>query len=320
MNAQSQTPTPPGQNAPRRWRGVVMFTVGAALVVAAVLSVASQGAGLTGVIDALRATPRSLVALLLALPFLNWLCSAASFHVLTNRYGKVGVVEMGAVIASAWLLNYLPMRPGLLGRVAYHKKFNDIPIAASVQVLALSIGLSGVVIIVMITLLPLLGGQAATHVASPATQTWITLTIPALLGVAATLWLHARSAPSWRFISAAVFKFADLLVWTLRYWVCFAVVGVEISPTQAAGIAAVTQLVLLIPLAGNGLGLREWAVGLVASSLPTWFAGAAAAPTRVEGLSADLVNRAAELFAALLVGLWGTMVVARKAAGERKQP
>ena len=297
-----------------------MFTIGAALVIAAVVSVARQGAGLTGVIDALRAAPPSLVAILIALPFLNWLCSAASFHVLTNRYGKVGVVEMGAVIASAWLLNYLPMRPGLVGRVAYHKKVNDIPIAASVQVLAISIGLSGVAILVMITLLLMLGGQSSAAGSTPGLHMWIALTIPAILGVTVALWLRARSSSSWRFIAGGVFKFADVLVWAVRYWACFAVVGVELSPTQAAGIAAVTQLVLLIPLAGNGLGLREWAVGLVASSLPTWFAGAAAAPTRVEGLSADLVNRAAELFAALLVGLWGTMVVARKAAGERKQP
>lgn len=297
-----------------------MFTIGAALVIAAVVSVARQGAGLTGVIEALRASSPRLVALLIALPFLNWLCSAASFHVLTNRYGRVGAVEMGAVIASAWLLNYLPMRPGLVGRVAYHKKVNNIPIAASVQVLAFSIGLSGVAIVVMIALLLLLGGQSSAAGATPGSRTWIALSIPAVLGLAAGLWLRARAAPSWRFISAGVFKFADVLVWAVRYWACFAVVGVELSPTQAAGIAAVTQLVLLIPLAGNGLGLREWAVGLVASSLPTWFAGAAAAPTRVEGLSADLVNRAAELLAALLVGLWGTMVVARKAAGERKQP
>lgn len=297
-----------------------MFTIGAALVIAAVVSVARQGAGLTGVVEALRASSPRLVALLIALPFLNWLCSAASFHVLTNRYGKVGAVEMGAVIASAWLLNYLPMRPGLIGRVAYHKKVNGIPIAASVQVLAFSIGLSGIAIVVMIALLLLLGGQSGAAGTTPGPRTWFALTIPAVLGIAASLWLRARSLPSWRFISAGVFKFADVLVWAVRYWACFAVVGVELSPTQAAGIAAVTQLVLLIPLAGNGLGLREWAVGLVASSLPTWFAGAAAAPTRVEGLSADLVNRAAELFAALLVGLWGTMVVARKTAGERKQP
>ena len=147
MNSGAPNPRPPGNPAPRRWRGVIMFTLGTALVVAAVVAVARQGAGLTGVVDALRTSPSWLVALLLALPFLNWLCSAASFHVLTNRYGKVGAVEMGAVIGSAWLLNYLPMRPGLVGRVAYHKKVNNIPIGASVQVLALSIGLSGATVI-----------------------------------------------------------------------------------------------------------------------------------------------------------------------------
>jgi hypothetical protein len=212
------------------------------------------------------------------------------------------------------------MRPGMIGRVAYHKKVNDIPIGASVQVLAFSIGLSGVAIVIMLVVMLLLGGQSSAQGTMPGARTWIALCIPAILGTIATLWLRARASVSWRFFAGGVFRFADLLVWAVRYWTCFAIVGVDLSPTEAAGIAAVTQLVLLIPLAGNGLGLREWVVGVVASSLPTWFAGAAAAPTRVEGLSADLVNRAAELLAALLVGLWGTMMVARRAAGERKQP
>lgn len=294
-----------------------MFTIGAALVVAALVVVARQGAGLAGVWDAARDSPAWLVALLLVLPLLNWLCSAASFHVLTNRYGKVGAIEMGAIIASSWLLNYLPMRPGLIGRVAYHKRCNGIPIAASVQVLAFSIGLSGVAIIVTLASLLLLGAQAGSQGAAPGLRTWFALSVPAILGLAGTIWLRARSSSSWRFVGAGVFKFVDVLVWATRYWACFSMVGVELSPTQAAGIAAVTQLVLLIPLAGNGLGLREWGVGLVASSLPAWFAGGAAAPTRVEGLSADLVNRGAELLAALVVGLWGTMMVARRAAGAR---
>lgn len=320
MSADAPGPPPSDQPTPRRWRGVILFTIGALLAVAAVVAVATQGAGLSGVIDALRKSPPPLVALLLALPFFNWLCSAALFHVLTNRYGKVGAIEMGAVIASAWLLNYLPMRPGMIGRVAYHKKVNDIPIAASVQVLAFSIGLSGVAIVIMLVLTLLLGGTSSAQGATPGARAWIALCIPVILGTIATLWLRARASVSWRFVAGGVVKLADLLVWGVRYWACFAIVGVNLSPTEAAGIAAVTQLVLLIPLAGNGLGLREWVVGVVASSLPAWFAGAAAAPTRVEGLSADLVNRAAELLAALLVGVWGTMLVARNAAGGRKKP
>ena len=94
----------------------------------------------------------------------------------------------------------------------------------------------------------------------PDLRAWSSLTIPGIVGVVAALWLRARSRASWRLVGAGVFKFADVLVWTVRYWACFAIIGVELSPTQAAGIAAVTQIVLLIPLAGNGLGLREWAV------------------------------------------------------------
>lgn len=322
MNAfePSEPPSgPPTNERPkRRWRGVVIFSIGAILVVAAIVAVARQGSGIAGIVGAVRNSPAWLVVFLAALPFLNWLSSAASFHVLTSRYGRVGAVEMGAVIGSSWLLNYLPLRPGLIGRVAYHKKVNNIPIAASVQVFAFSIGLSTVAIVVMLASLFLLNWQtSATGRTWPA---WIAMSVPAFAGGVASAWLRARSSPSWRFVAGGALKFADLIVWAARYWACFSIVGVDLTPTQCAGVAAVTQLVLLIPLAGNGLGLREWAVGLVASSLPAWFAGGAVAPTRVDGLSADLVNRGAEVVAALLVGVWGTIVVARRAArvDERK--
>jgi len=60
----------------------------------------------------------------------------------------------------------------------------------------------------------------------------------------------------------------------------------------------VSILISLIPLVSNGLGIREWVVGLLAPVLTTlelsW------------GVTAELINRAAELIVITIVGLLGT--------------
>ena len=69
-----------------------------------------------------------------------------------------------------------------------------------------------------------------------------------------------------------------------------------------------------VPLMGNGLGVREWAVGLVGPMLPTWMSAASGGLSRGLGLSADLMNRGFELAAALPVGLVCSALLARKQA------
>ncbi len=52
---------------------------------------------------------------------------------------------------------------------------------------------------------------------------------------------------------------------------------------------------MLVPTGGNGLGVREWAIGLAAPLLTDY---------QIElGLTADLVNRAAELVVIVVAGL-----------------
>ena len=104
-------------------------------------------------------------------------------------------------------------------------------------------------------------------------------------------------------------RVADLIVWTLRYWVVFAIADSPVSMAQAAAVAAVSQVAMSVPLVGNGLGLREWAVGLLRASLPAWYGVAAASSA---GLTADLVNRAAELLVAVPVGLLCAAAVTRR--------
>jgi hypothetical protein len=104
----------------------------------------------------------------------------------------------------------------------------------------------------------------------------------------------------------------DTLVWMGRYAVMFALLGREITLPQAAAIAAASQAAMQVPLVGNGLGVREWAVGLVAPVLPSWMNATSGGLSRGLGLSADLLNRGFELAAALPVGLICTALLGRR--------
>jgi hypothetical protein len=129
----------------------------------------------------------------------------------------------------------------------------------------------------------------------------IALAAPAALGAAITLALVPSGR--WWFPTVFLCRYADMLIWVARYWVVFRLVGAPVSIAAATAIAAVCQITLNIPIVGNGMGLREWAVGLTASHLPRGLFGASGQMQMSSGLAADLVNRVAELAVALPMGL-----------------
>ncbi|MCA9299560.1 MAG: hypothetical protein KDA28_10865, partial [Phycisphaerales bacterium] len=100
-------------------RRLIAFAIGLLLIIAALVAVATQRHALRAALDSLGSAPWWMVVLLIVLPLGNLVTVSTSFAVLTNRYGRVGWTEMLALIASAWLLNYLPMRAGMVGRFAY---------------------------------------------------------------------------------------------------------------------------------------------------------------------------------------------------------
>jgi hypothetical protein len=97
-----------------------------------------------------------------------------------------------------------------------------------------------------------------------------------------------------------------------RYFVVFALLQRPLTIPEAAAIAAASQAAMQVPLVGNGLGVREWAVGLVGPVLPSWMNAASGGLSRGLGLSADLLNRGLELVTALPVGMACTALVARR--------
>jgi hypothetical protein len=260
---------------------VVTSIVGIALFIAAITILATRRDNLADALDAARHAPPWLITAVVLLPIANWLTVSMSLALLTRRFGHVRSTEMAALTGSAWLLNYLPMRPGMLGRMAYHKRYNNIRIKDSARVLIESLAFGGIALALLLAIawvIPLRGVSLAAAVAAPAI-------------IAAVVGLIRRS----RLAAGFAFRYVDVLIWVARYAAVFALIGHPLSLRDAVLVASVSQIVLLLPLAGNGLGVREWAIDLAAAS----------------GLLADVVNRAAEVLVAVPVGLLCGAIVAK---------
>jgi hypothetical protein len=291
------TPAPARLGRILRSRGRLLGSIaGLALLAAAVWAAAAEPEAWRAVASA-RSDWR-LWSVAIALPALNWLVVSLSFLPLLRRYGRIEASETAALIGSAWLLNYLPMRPGLVGRLAYHKVVNKIPVRAAAAVTIIGMVGTGVGALLLLVVAAALGPGASG-------SAWtLGLTLPGVVIAGATAATWARGSEIWRLGAALALRYVDVLIWAGRYTVTFALVGSPITADTAVALAVVSQIAMLVPIAGNGLGLREWAIGLTAAS----FAGL----DPQAGLAADLVNRAVEIAVAVPVGLVSAKVVSRR--------
>ncbi|MEM7622522.1 MAG: hypothetical protein AAF235_04900, partial [Planctomycetota bacterium] len=280
----------------RRTAGAVISVV---LFAAAIYAVLTQRGQLEDARGAIAGAPPLLIAAAFALPVVNLVLVSAAFRVLTLRHGHVGRIEMLSLITSAWLLNHLPMRPGMVGRFAYHKKRNGIRLADTGRVLVESIVLSATAVVLLFAVAILL---SSTREPLSTQATVLLVASPAAAGGLVTAALAMSGSSWWRYAAAWSLRYADVAVWVARYAVVFALVGAPLSVDRAVLVAAVSQAVLLVPIAGNGLGLREWAIGLTAEA----------------GLIADVLNRVAELTLAVCLGLPAGWDVARRLSQPRQ--
>lgn len=280
----------PSSRARSRARLVAQI-VGYLLLVGAIVVAATQGDSWGEVSDRLRTASPSLVALLAGCVFANLALTGLVFSVLMRPYGRVGLWEMQWLIASSTLLNLLPLKPGLVGRVAYHRSVNGIPIAGSIRTIIEGLALSGLAVSLVLT------GQLIA-------QEWgggvVWSLAPALV-----IGLAFAAVPRTRRRGIALlFRIADLVIWAIRYWAVFHIIGQPLQPTAALAMASAAVLASALPLAGNGLGLREWVIGLLAPTL----AGCDVSL----GVTADLIHRVAELVILAPAGSLATLWVMRR--------
>ncbi|RMH25633.1 MAG: hypothetical protein D6692_10750 [Planctomycetota bacterium] len=292
-----------------RWVAWAGFALGVGLLIAAVGMVAvRQPDAWRQLLDRLADAPLWAGAFILLSPVLNWLLVSSCLWMLLRRHGRLGWGEMNAVVGSAWLLNHLPMRPGLIGRVGYHKLVNGIRVRDAVESTVWSLVLAGVSGAMGLTLafaIPV-GSGAGGSVAVLGGP----IVVVGLLAAAASA--SGRGRWAW-LLGALSLRYADMALWAARYAVVFMVMGLEVGPVQIILVTGVSQVAQLVPIAGGGLGLREWLVAITAGA-------AAGSMDRAfdAALAGDLVNRAAETLAVIPIGLIGSMIVARTVSRVRR--
>lgn len=282
---------------------IVGAFLGLLLLAAAVAAIASRRSAAEQALGALVDAPTWMFFALAFSVAITPLLTATVFWILTRRYGRVGFGEMWSLILTAWLLNYLPLWPGMFSRVAYHRLVNGIPVRDSARVIVqagvltgISSALIGVLVLAVALPLGLTGWSAAVVGVSGG------LVCAAL----ALLTCRSQKMPlACRYLGATAIRTLELSVWALRYALAVRLVGGEVSADGALTIAALVQIAMLLPIAPNGIGVREWAVGIAAGG----FAVGIASET---GLAAGLLDRGMEVLIAVPLGLMAAGWLARR--------
>lgn len=302
------------------------FAVGLLLIIAAIWVVATQGDSLRAAWHSIQNASPWLIAAVLLLPLSSMVITTTIFWLLTRRLGRVGWWEMSALIGSAWLLNMLPFKPGLIGRIAYHKAISGIPISKSIAVvvIAMAVGTIGIALTLLAVAISMPGDAHAGLrwlVAAGATLVAIIATLVAkrtFRGAFRQL-IHGRLGELGLCIALRVI---DTLLWALRYLLAFELIGVPVDYRSCIIFAGVSQIAGQMPVQ---LGLREWTVAIAAGIFgpSSAAAGNLAAPTPtiasavsvqgvLPGLQADLLTRAAEIACAVPIGVMSYLWIARK--------
>ncbi len=279
----------------RRLARPIGVTVGILLMACAVVFAVLERAQLAEALAKLRDPPPQTLALMLGCVLAGIALTGLLFHVLIARFARVPWWEMQALVASTTLANYLPLKPGLIGRVAYHKVRHGVSPVQSARTILEAVGLTFAAAMTAVSLL------------------WLCQTLELPVGLvffSPLLALVARLFPVGRTLALGfVIRSAEVFLWALRYWCAFQLIGSPVSYESALVLATASCLATLVPFISNGLGLREWVVGLLTPLL----AGA----SMEAGIVAELVNRTAELMVVIPCGAAGAFLLAKHKGSAR---
>ncbi|MDF1808190.1 MAG: hypothetical protein P1U42_00685 [Phycisphaerales bacterium] len=294
--SESQIDIPKSSNRSRR----LGFLFGIILLIGAAIYLISDPDSLKEFADKIVHAPRWAGLVVIFGPIINWICVGLCLHALMRRHGKVGRREMLALVGSAWLLNHLPMRPGLVGRIGYHAKINKIRVRDSIGASIWSMVHAAVANGIALGIVILLPAD------TPLIELIGYLSIPIVVFALMSFGAFQFNASQGYLILGLFFRNADLLIWMIRYAAAFTLLGFQITPMQIVIITAVSQIAQVIPITGGGLGLREWGVGIAAG-----MASKTTSVTMRTAVGADVINRVAETIIVIPLGIICTGLVAR---------
>jgi len=293
------------------------FLVGIALVVWCVQGAfAGGGQGWSKLRDA----DPILVAGMLACSLVSLLVNGALFWTAIRPVRKEGFWTLQGINFTSGLLNYAPVRLGLLSRFVYHVRVDRMSI----------LFLLGWFAVVTIAMAAVLGSSVVATVIHPMLDpVWLAIFIAPLAVLVLVLpWIASRDVVT-RFTKGAeamlrhrgwfsaglVLRTIDLAMWTARIALAAAILDLDISSGDILIVAVAALLTAMNPL--GRIGYREAAVRLLAGYL--------AAPTSGQDLDSafaalailESVSEAAVTIpCGLLAVLWWYPAIRK---GRRKQ-
>lgn len=233
--------------------------------------------------------------LLLALAVaVNLVLTGVLFWLVTLSFDadpRVPPGRMIELIAASSLLNYLPLRAGLLGRASYLKLRHGLPLAQSGVILLVILGL-GAGVLMFVGVAVMAAPAAARHWACLCAMAALLLASPLVAPVARRALGRTIHGGAWW----VPLRVADMMVGGARLWLAFAVIGAPVPIAHAIAMSAAGMLVSLVGLTPNGLGMREWVVAAAA--------GVLSPASTAAGLAASLIDRAVEAVVLAVAGTW----------------
>jgi len=264
---------------------------GAVLIVAGVVTVWRDPAIGDSLARALRAPDWQALGALVVANLATQVLTSGVFWTLMHRHGRVGFGEMNALVAASTLGNYVPMQAGSVGRMAYHRAVNGIPVRTSLVAILQATAATAVATCAV--------GAVALLAAGAGAPWWWAATVP-------LAWLPLAIDRGWRpFAIVMVLRSTEVLAWALHAWAAFRLSGWPVEPRTAVATALVASAANVVPFVGNGLGIREWAVALAAPMIGGY--------ERDAGLAAELSGRAIDVLVAVPLGSLGFTVLVRRA-------
>ena len=262
----------------------------------------------------LDADPRLIIALFAAVFLSAVLIPGLQFWLVTRPFVSttpVTVPVMQSLLAASSLLNYTPVKAGLVGRVAYLRQYHGVGFRAAVltHMLIGAMFVATAAVILLATAWQNISDVWWWIISATGLFLAILLAMPLLrLALPRNMPVDSRmrNSRAWviEYLSACMLaQLAALVAAALRWWLVFRMLDRPISMADA-WLAAIVHMVSVMLGPANGLGLREWLIGIIGQQ--GWLSDAVDANVGV-GLTAALVDRTVEatvLIVAGLLGLW----------------
>ncbi len=293
----------------KRWLRWVGFALALVLLGASIYFAIEEGRDGGGFGRLLEADPLDIAVLLTLVLLTTTVVNGLMFWVINKPFvdpaRPVSPLAMMGLLAASALLNYTPVKAGLVGRIAYLKHRHGVAYGASVLTHMMisgailgSIGVVGlatlwrreldalwwVSVVAMIFAVALVGALVLHYVPPKKVADWVGRS--SLNGVG-----HAFNV----LLVGTLLATVNLMGVAVRWWLVGRILQVDMTIVDATYLSLISTLSAAMP--ANGLGLREWLNKIGGE------AGLLGKGLEASAMTVSLVDRAAEVLVILTTGL-----------------